>query len=90
MGFVDGGGGGVDAPTLGYFVFFDAVPLKDDSGCEYVVDFVKGHLLLLHLVPDAIWGLDACFKLVFESCGVKFFLDGGDELIEDFVQVFVD
>ena len=39
-------------------------------------------MLVLHLVPDGVGGLDALLDMIVQSQLLQFYLDGDDELIE--------
>ena len=46
-------------------------------------------MLRLHLVPYRIWTFDPCFQLIVNTHGIKGFLDGCRELLEEAVALLL-
>ena len=55
----------------------------DDANCKNIVDFIKGNVLVLHLVPDGIRALDTCFDLVIHTQLIQFLTDRSSELCKE-------
>ena len=61
--------------------------IEDDAHGQQVVDFLEGHVLRLHLVPDAVGSLHARFDIIGVSEFVQLLADGLDEGLEGLVEV---
>ena len=49
---------------------------KDDSDGQYVVDFLEGHVLVLHLVPNGVRAFHARFDLILNAHAVERLANG--------------
>ena len=84
MTLVDFRYGYIDVETLVDF-FFALVGCEDDAHSQDVVHLVKGHMLVLHLVPDGVGRLYAFLNLILYAHLVEGFLDRSCKLVEQFV-----
>ena len=57
---------------------------EDDAHCQYVVDFVEGHMFILHLIPDGIWCFDAFFDFILDTHLLECLFDRSCKLVEEF------
>jgi len=58
---------------------------EDDTDGQYVVYFLEGDVLGLHLAPDGVWGLDALDDFVVESHLVELATYRSCEAVEYYV-----
>ena len=79
IGLVEVGHKGIHLPGIGFFLF--EFRLEDDADGEHVVDVLKGHLLLDHLVPNREDAFGAPLDFELEAFALQFLLDGQDELV---------
>ena len=86
MGLVDVAGNGIDVKAIRDFVFF-RLGVEDDAYGQDVIDFLKGHVLVLHLAPDAVGRLDAGLYLILDMLLVESLADGGRKFVEGRIQV---
>ena len=84
MRFVDLRECGVDAVALIDFLLAVARS-EDDADGQDVVDLLKGDVLALHLLPDAVRALDAGFEFVVHAHPVERLADGRCEVVDGIV-----
>ena len=80
VGLVHVGDDGVHLPALHLLLLDGGV--EDDADGEEVVDALEGALLLLHLLPDGVYGLRAALDVEVQSGSRQPFADGLDELLD--------
>ena len=71
----------IHAPTVGLLQF--VFGFHDDADSEHIVHFFEGHVLLQHLVVDAVDAFGPPFDLVGETFLVQTFLDGQCEAADE-------
>ena len=70
MAFVYFADGDIDVETLVDFLF-SVFGCENDAHRKDVVDFLKGHMLVLHLVPNGIRAFHSGLYLIFHSKGIQ-------------------
>ena len=70
MGIIDIGQCHIDIEALRFFER-QIGRVEDDADCQDVVDFLKRHMLVLHLHPDGVRSLDALFDFVLDVHGIQ-------------------
>ena len=84
MTLIDFRYGYIDVEALVDFLFA-LIRREDDAHSQDIVHLVKGHMLVLHLVPDGVGRLYAFLNLILYAHLVEGFLDRSCKLVEQFV-----
>ena len=87
MRFVYFGYGYIDVKAVIQF-FLHVAGLEDDAYGKQVVDFLKRHVLCLHLVPDGVNGFDAGKNTVFQPHFVQLGTYRGGKFFENLVTFY--
>ena len=74
----------IDGITLGYFIVA-LFGMEDDANRQNVKHFLKGHVLALHLLPDAIRTLDARLEFVVNAACIESRADGRCEIVDGII-----
>ena len=80
VGAVHVGDNAEDLPAVLFLALRGAV--QDDAYGEEVVDALELALLLLHLLPDGVYGLGAALHVEVEASLLESLLDGADEGVD--------
>src|SRR3712207_210925 len=81
MALVNLADGNVNLEAIVDFLL-SALGSVDDADGKNIIDFLKCHVLVLHLIPNGIRAFHTCLELILEAHLVKFLTDGGSELLK--------
>ena len=81
VALVDFGDGDIDVEAL-VDLLLALVGGEDDADGQDVVNFLKSHMLVLHLAPDGVGCLHALLDGIFDAHLLEGILDGRCELVE--------